>query len=219
MKYFIGLSLAPASTIETGVAVLDENNTLILVDKLFKMRDVEHFFDNFSSLKESVVCVSLPWDNTLMTGKWRILSKPYQLLNTTNKMDFVNVDNWLQRFSTRGCEYFNHLIEDENIDISRFDLYLSKLKLDLYSNYKLRSPADCKFLQNILKMEFGFSDIPNNMMPAGALEAIIGALVAREKELNNTEKIYEFNKIDVINVLNSHLVQKGTLSPQELVID
>ena len=43
-------------------------------------------------------------------------------------------------------------------------------------------------------MEFGFSDIPNNMMPAGALEAIIGALVAREKELNNTEKIYEFNK-------------------------
>ena len=215
IEYYVGLSLAPSATIETGIAVIDQNNTMILVDKFFTMKDVQHFFDNYSSLKSSKICISLPWDNTLMTGKWRILSKPYQLINTTNKQKFINVDNWTQRFSTRGCDYFSSLVEDKGADISRYDLYLSKLKLNLYSNYKQRSPADCKFLQNILRTEFGFSDIPNNMMPAGALEAMIGALVAREKARNNFEVLYKFKGLDVENVRDSHLVYKAPLTPVE----
>ena len=215
IEYYVGLSLAPSATIETGIAVLDQNNTMILVDKFFTMKDVQHFFDNYSSLKNSKICISLPWDNTLMTGKWRILSKPYQLINTTNKQKFLNVDNWTQRFSTRGCDYFMSLVEDRGADISRYDLYLSKLKLNLYSNYKQRSPADCKFLQNILRTEFGFSDIPNNMMPAGALESMIGALVAREKARNNFEVLYKFKGLDVENVRDSHLVYKAPLTPVE----
>ena len=215
LEYYVGLSLAHSATIETGIAVLDQNNTMILVDKFFTMKDVQHFFDNYSSLKNSKICISLPWDNTLMTGKWRILSKPYQLINTTNKQKFLNVDNWTQRFSTRGCDYFMSLVEDRGADISRYDLYLSKLKLNLYSNYKQRSPADCKFLQNILRTEFGFSDIPNNMMPAGALEAMIGALVAREKARNNFEVLFTFKGLDVENVRDSHLVYKAPLTPVE----
>mgnify|MGYP003291714143 CR=1 FL=1 len=214
IEYYIGLSLAPSATIETGVAVLDNNNKFILIDKLFTMKDVQHFFDNFSSLKQSRICISLPWDNTLMTGKWRILSKPYQFLHTQNKMDFINTDNWLQRFSNRGCDYFYPMLE-KGIDITRFDLYLAKQKLDLYSHYKLRSPADCKFLQNILKVEYGFNDIPANMMPAGALEGMIGALVAREKAKGNWEKLFEFKGFDVINVKESALVHKLT-SNQEV---
>ena len=107
-EYYIGMSLSPASTIETGVVVLDERNTLILVDKLFSMNDVQFFFDNFSSLKQSKVCISLPWDNTLMTGKWRILSKPYQMV-TTHK-GFLNTEDWLDRYSSRGCDCINKLI-------------------------------------------------------------------------------------------------------------
>ena len=78
-------------------------------------------------------------------------------------------------------------------------MYLSRLKLNLYSNFKQRSPADCKFLQNILRTEFGFSDIPTNMMPAGALEAIVGALVARNYAKGNFEIISNFCDVDVIN--------------------
>ena len=197
-EYYVGMSLSPASTIETGVVVLDENNTLILVDKLFSMNDVQFFFENFSSLKNSKVCVSLPWDNTLMTGKWRILSKPYQMV-TTHK-GFLNTENWLQRYSNRGCDCLNKLVS-QGIDVKRFDLYMSRLKLNLYSNFKQRSPADCKFLQNILKNEFGFFDIPANMMPAGALEAIVGSLVARAYAQGKTHKIADKNGIDVINVI------------------
>lgn len=196
-EYYIGMSLSPASTIETGVAVMDENKTLILVDKLFSMSDVQFFFDNFSSLKQSKVCISLPWDNTLMTGKWRILSKPYQLV-TTHK-GFLNLEDWLDRYSFRGCDCINRMIAS-GVDVKRFDLYMSRLKLNLYSNFKQRSPADCKFLQNILKNEFGFEDIPNNMMPVGNLEAIVGAIVARAYSQGETEVISEFNGVDVINV-------------------
>ena len=197
-EYYVGMSLSPASTIETGVVVLEENNTLILVDKLFSMNDVQFFFENFSSLKNSKVCVTLPWDNTLMTGKWRILSKPYQMV-TTHK-GFLNTENWLQRYSNRGCDCLNKLVS-QGIDVKRFDLYMSRLKLNLYSNFKQRSPADCKFLQNILKNEFGFFDIPANMMPAGTLEAIVGSLVARAYAQGKTHKIADFNGIDVINVI------------------
>lgn len=214
IEYYIGVSLAPAATIETGIAVLDQNNTLIMVDKFFTMKDVQHFFDNYSSIKNSKICISLPWDNTLMTGKWRILSKPYQFLHTGNKQAFINTDNWLQRFSTRGCEYFSELVE-EGADITRFDLYMTKLKLNLNSNYKLRSPADCKFLQNILKTEFGFNDIPTNMLPAGALEAMIGAILAREKSNNNSEVLYNFKGLDVVNVKCSDFVYKASLAPVE----
>ena len=70
-------------------------------------------------------------------------------------------------------------------------------------------------MQNILRTEFGFSDIPNNMMPAGALEAMIGALVAREKARNNFEVLYKFKGLDVENVRDSHLVYKAPLTPVE----
>ena len=196
-EYYIGMSLSPASTIETGVVILDERNTLILADKLFTNNDIQFFFDNFSSLKNSKVCISLPWDNTLMTGKWRILSKPYQMV-TTNKR-FLNTDNWLDRYSNRCCDIISRLTES-GTDVKRYDIYLSRLKLNLYSNFKQRSPADCKFLQNILKNEFGFYDIPLNMMPAGVLEAIVGALVARAYAQGQTEKTARFNDIDVINL-------------------
>ena len=198
-NYYIGMSLSPSSTIETGVVVLDNMNNLILVDKLFSMSDVQFFFENFSSLKQSKVCVSLPWDNTLMTGKWRILSKPYQMV-TTHK-GFLNLEDWLDRYSYRGCDCINRLIAG-GADIKRFDLYLSRLKLNLYSNFKQRSPADCKFLQSILKTEYGFSDIPTNMMPAGALEAMVGALIARAYDKGETEVISNFAGVDVINVLS-----------------
>lgn len=197
MKYYIGMSLSPSSTIETGVVVLDDRNNIILVDKLFSMNDVQFFFENFSSLNQSKVCVSLPWDNTLMSGKWRILSKPYQMVTTFKR--FLNLEDWLDRYSYRGCDCINKLISN-GADIKRFDLYLSRLKLNLYSNFKQRSPADCKFLQNILKSEFGFDELPTNMMPAGALEAIVGALIARAYDNGETEVISEFAGVDVINM-------------------
>ncbi len=198
ITHSVGLSLAPASSIESGVAVREiATGNLIYVDKLFSMNDVQLFFDNYPSLKNSVICVSLPWDNTMLEGKWRVLSKPYQLIHQSVHA-FVNKDNWIQRFSTRGCELFSRL-KDAGVDIYRFEVYLTRQKFNLYSNYKERSSADCKFLQSALKFEYGIDNLPVNMMPVAQLEAIVGALVAEEKLKNNAEKIFEFKGLDVIN--------------------
>lgn len=200
MNYYIGLSLASNSTTDSGVAVLDENNKIIKLDKLYKMNDVIHFFENFPSLNNSKICVSVPNDKTMLDGKWRILGKQY-LPVATNK-NIPNRDNWTQRRSARGSEYLNNLSE-RGISITRFDVYISRQSLHLNSCYKDRSPADCKFLQQALRAEWGFEDIPtNNMMPVSHLEAIIGAIIAKENVINpkGIRKLYNFKGLEVIDV-------------------
>ena len=200
MNYYIGLSLAASSGMDSGIAVLDEDNQLILLDKLYTMNDVMHFFDNFSSLKYSKICVSLVWDRTMLNGKWRILGKPYQLVATNPLMP--NREGWTNRYSTRGCEYFKSLVE-KGVDIKRFELYLTRQSMNLNSCYKERSPADCKYLQQMLKFEYGL-DLPSNMMPMSQLVAIVGAILAREKTKNpsNIKIISNFKDFDVIDFVN-----------------
>ena len=201
MKYFIGLSLSAGSSMDSGVAVLEENGDFILVDKLYKMNDVIFFFENFSSLNDSEICVSLPWDRTMLNGKWRVLSKPYQPVLTNTHMP--NRDNWTQRYATRGSEFFKTL-NDKGIPVSRFELYITRQSMHLNSCFKERSPVDCKFLQQALKNEWGI-ELPTNMMPMSQLEAIIGALLAREnsQHKDNIKVISKFRGLDVIDVIKN----------------
>ena len=198
ITHVVGLSLGPTSSVESGVAVREvATGKLIYLDKLFSMNDISLFFENYPSSKNSVICVSLPWDNTMLEGKWRVLSKPYQLIHTLG--NFPNTDNWMQRFSNRGCDLLNSL-KEKNAEIYRFEVYLTRQRFNLYSNFKERSSADCKFLQNALKNEFGFDELPSNMLPVAQLEAIIGTLLACEKLNNKTKKIFEYKGLDVINI-------------------
>ena len=200
MNYYIGLSLAASSGVDSGVAVIDDFNNLIYIDKLYTMNDVMHFFDNYSSLKYSKICVSLVWDRTMLNGKWRILGKPYQLVATNSLMP--NRDGWTQRYSTRGCEYFKSLAE-KGIEINRFELYLTRQSMNLNSCYKERSPADCKYLQQMLRLEYGFN-LPANMMPMSQLEAITGAILAKEnfRHPDNIKRISTFKDFDVIDFVS-----------------
>lgn len=196
--YFIGLMLSSGVNTESDVAVLDRNKEIILLDKLFTMQDVEYFFSNFSSLKNSQICVSLPWDNSMLNGKWRVLSKLYQIVGLNNSLP--NVNNWTQRYSNRGSDYFNSLVQ-QGINICRFETQLTRQALNLGSCFKERSPADCKSLQNGLKIKYGFSSLPTNMMPMAHLEALVGAILAKkisdEKEFAE-KPLFEFNGIPVL---------------------
>ena len=198
ITHLVGLSLGPSSSVESGVVVREvATGNIIYIDKLFSMQDVQLFFDNYVSKKNSVICVSLPWDNTMLEGKWRVLSKQYQLIHSEEDR-FLNRDNWMQRFSTRGCELLSNL-KAEGCDVSRFEVYLARQKLNLYSNYKERSSADCKFLQSALKLEYGFEELPSNMMPVAQLEAIVGTILAENKLKEQTSEIFNFKGLSVIN--------------------
>lgn len=206
MKYYIGLSLASGSSMDSGLAIFDDSNNLIMVDKLYKMNDIIHFFDNYSSTKDSEICVSMAWDKTMLNGKWRILSKPYQMVST-NKL-IPNQDNWTQRYATRGSEYFNSLIT-KGINLNRFEIYLTRQSMHLNSCYLERSPADCKFLQQTLTNEWGI-ELPQNMMPMSQLEAIVGAILAKEnyKNNHNIKVISNFRGQKVIDVIkNPNLIE------------
>jgi hypothetical protein len=206
MHYFIGLSLSASSGMDSGVAILDEENNIILIDKLYTMNDVMFFFDNCPYLKYSNVCISQVWDRTMLNGKWRVLSKPYQLV-ATNPL-IPNREGWTHRYSTRGCEYFKSLCE-KGVEIERFEMYLTRQSMHLNSCYLERSPADCKFLQQTLHYEWGL-DLPVNMMPMSQLEGIVGALLAREKFQNpdNIRKISEFKDFDVIDIVENSKAAK-----------
>ena len=199
ITHLVGLSLGATSSIESGVAVREfATGKLIYLDKLFSMNDISLFFENYPSIKNSIITVSLPWDNTMLEGKWRVLSKSYQMIHTLG--NFPNTDNWMQRFSTRGCDLLNQL-QNNGANIFRYEVYLTRQKLNLYSNFKERSSADCKFLQSILKNEYKLEELPSNMMPVAQLEAIVGTILG-EKYLNgNTKSIFSFKGIDVINVI------------------
>ena len=134
----------------------------------------------------------------MLEGKWRVLSKHYQLIHTLG--NFPNKDNWMQRFSTRGCDLFNNLKEN-GAEIFRFEVFLTRQKLNLYSNFKERSSADCKFLQGILKSEYGFEEMPSNMVPVAQLEAIVGTILAEKYLKNKTKPIFQFKNLDVINCI------------------
>ena len=202
MNYYVGLSLSAGSTLDTGLAILDETNNIIMIDKFYKMNDIIHFFENFSSLKQSKICASLPWDKTMLNGKWRVLSKPYQMVATNPLMP--NQDNWTQRYSTRGAEYFKSL-DEQGIEVNRFELYLTRQSMHMNSCFRERTPADCKFLQQVLKYEWGFDSLPVNMMPMSQLEAIIGAILAREKAKNpdNIKIVSHFRELNVIDVVKT----------------
>lgn len=79
---------------------------------------------------------------------------------------------------------------------------MTRQSLHLNSCYKDRSPADCKFLQQALRYEWGFDELPSNMMPMSHLEAILGAILAKEY-CQNPEKIrtiYNFRGLEVIDI-------------------
>lgn len=198
ITHSVGISLGSNSSIESGVVVREiSTGNIIYMDKLFSMNDVELFFENYNNLKNSIICVSLPWDITMLEGKWRVLSKPYQLIHEHGQ--FLNRDNWMQRFSARGSELLSELVKN-GAEIYRFEVYLSRQKLNLYSNFKEHSSADCKFLQNALRDDWNMQELPVNMIPAAQLEGILGTILAEKKLQNQTKKIFEFKGLDVINV-------------------
>ena len=200
-SFFVGLSMGSNSANETGVAVLDKDFKIISLDKLHSMTDISHYFDILVGKQDSIISASIPENPTMINGKWKLLSREYQFIRTNEHL--MNNDKWADRFSTRGCECFNHL-KEQGVEIYRFDLYDLKTYLGLNSLYKDRTPADCKHLQSFIKYQFGLDDMPSNLLPVSQLEAILGAYLSYT--INNGtldvdyKKKFDFKGIDVMGL-------------------
>lgn len=198
---FIGISLSGVSTMESAVAVLDSNLKIIMLDKLFSMSDVKYFLDNFAGLKNAVVLISVPENETMIGSKWKYNSRTYDIVNMEEKIQ--NRDEWANRFSTRGSDYFKELNKN-GIELYRFDIDNLKKAFNNGIAYKERTPLDCKALQDSLRIEFNMRELPVNMLPVAQLEAIMGAYFAHSITTGNKQFepkiIGEFQDLAILGV-------------------
>ena len=200
--YFVGISLSSGASLDSGAAVLDRNLNLIRLDKLFTMEDVKFFINNFTGKPEAIFNISIPENPTMLNAKWKLLSREYQLIQSSSLIDVEKLE-WTHRFSTRGSEFFREC-SAKGIDIFRYDIRELKSALGLSSAFKLRSPIDCKSLQSAFRYKFKIYDLPANMVPAAQLEAILGAYLGYimynpESEYNFTKKA-EYGGLDVLGL-------------------
>ena len=170
--FFVGISLGSNTSIESGAAVLDTNLNIITLDKLFTIDDVKYMLDNFVGKQNAIINISLPENPTMLNAKWKLSSRQYQLVQTNR---LINKDSdWIQRYSYRGCDYFQEL-KAKGIDVFRFDVRDLKGAFGLTGMYKDRTPVDCKAFQSALKYKVRIKALPSNMLPVAQLEAILGA--------------------------------------------
>ncbi len=198
---FVGISLSGLSTTESAAAVLDKNFKVITLDKLFSMNDVKYFINNFAGRKNAVFMVSIPENEVMISSKWKYNSRTYDAVNFDVKMK--NSDGWTNRFSTRGSEYFKEL-SMRGTDIFRYDI--NNLK-KIYGNcfaYRNRTPADCKSLQDTLRLKHNMRELPYNMLPVAQLEAVLGAVLGIMAVVSDDEFkcdiIGNFEQLPVIGI-------------------
>ena len=86
-NFFIGLALSNSSSYDSSICVLDRNSKIILLDKFYFAQDINYFFENSPYVTKSIICASVPYDNKLLDGKWRIHSKNYKALGDNFKIN------------------------------------------------------------------------------------------------------------------------------------
>ncbi len=195
-NFFIGLSLANSSNYDSSICVMDRNCNIVYLDKFYFANDIEYFLENSPYIKNSVVCVSVTYDNKILEGKWRIHSKNYKMLGDYFKL---NRNDWTERISKRCSGALLNLTK-RGIKVIRADINQLRQAYKLQSYFLSGTSVDCKSLQTSLKLKFNFLQLPDNMLSSSALGAIICSIFSMDF-INNIpfEKTFEIDGIPVLS--------------------
>lgn len=184
---FIGLCIGSAGSVESGIAVLDKKLNLVKTDKAYNLSEIKLMISNIAPPENTILCVDLPKNIMMLTGKWRIESKQTQVLKN---IDDSKKSLWKQRFSDRGSELCN-AFKSAGMEVYRYNSSFTKTMLKLNPPYRSKSPAACKFLQNIIEEKLGIKNMPANLLPLPSLNAIIGAYVSWKISISEENKGYK----------------------------
>ncbi len=194
---FVGIDLAPNAALESGIAILDRDLTLLRMDKLYTDDAIMDTLTQLGSPHSLVVCLDIP-KNLNITGRFRQEEIKYNAMRLdTPEYDRPVVD----RFSPRA----KHLLKQINaLGILTFLTYTpnTKASFQFFFPYKSRSPQGCRALQNLIEEKLAIKNMPVNLAPSSVLEALIAAYTAWmpyagtlnkefhiKKDLNNTPVI------------------------------
>ncbi len=197
---FVGISVKPDTTEDSGIAVLDEDLNIKYIDKAYRLNDIKFFVENLSNKDSLIISIDIPLNNMFLIGKWRQESKYYHCFTVGTSYSSKQI--WSTRQSSRGSEIAQTL-KEEGYDVFRYNSSYSKCALSLTYPLKSRSPAGCKYFQEMLKQKLGISGLTNNIMSFSALDAILGAYTSWQiyyGEQNKTFKIVNnYKDIPVIS--------------------
>lgn len=173
---------------------MDRSCNIVLLDKFYFAHDIEYFLNNSPYIKNAIICATVPYDNRILEGKWRIHSKNYKMLNDNFK---VNRDDWTNRISKRCVSVLLEL-QKKGTKVIRADINQLRQAYKLQSYFLKGTSIDCKNLQSSLKIKFDFLSLPDNMLSSSSLEAIIASIFSMEY-VNNIEvhKILEIEGVPV----------------------
>lgn len=200
--YFVGVSVSPTVSIETGIAVLDRDLNLMRVDKLYNLNELVPYLSNLGPSQNIMACVDLPKNLTMLNGKWKIQAR-YNRIFKINKSEIGDF-SWAQRFSDRGSEICN-LLNSANVETYRYYSYFTKNSLHLTAPFKQRSPEACKHLQMSIQSVLNVKGMPQNLIALSGLDAIVGAYTAWkaaiDSETDDFKCIGDFNSIPIISAV------------------
>ena len=193
-NFFIGLSLSNSSNYDSSICIMDRNCNIVLLDKFYFGADIENFLYTSPYIKSSIICATIPYDNKILDGKWRVHSKNYKMLSDNFK---INRNDWTNRISKRCTAALSEL-QKSGIKVIRADINQLRQAYKLQAHYLKGTSIDCKNLQTSLKIKFDFLNLPDNMLPSSSLEAIIASIFSMEF-INNIEvsKVFEIESIPV----------------------
>jgi hypothetical protein len=186
VKYcFTGLSMGSAGSVESGITVVDRDLNLVRTDKVYNLSEIKQMITNIAPPENTILCIDLPKNIMMLTGKWRIESKQILALNTKKGADKKVL--WKTRFSDRGSELCKHFT-DLGMDVYRYNSAFTKTMLHLSPPYRSKSPSACKFLQGIIEEKLHIRNMPANLLPLPSLNSLIGAYIAWTIGMSGTDE-------------------------------
>ena len=111
----------------------------------------------------------------------------------------INRQRWTNRLSGRLSAALLNLSE-EGTKVFRCDINQLRQAYGLNAHYLSRTSIDCKNLQSSLKLKYGFEQLPDNMLAASSLEAIICAMFAQHISFGGrVNEMYQFEGLKVLS--------------------
>lgn len=188
-KIFIGISLAPLESNDTGIAVLDENCCLLRIDRVYTLEDFQIILKNTIKKDNCVIAIDLPKNIKIVSGKWRITSRVIDSFRG-KRQDY----DWRNRYSTRGKDIIEKLV-NEGYEVIRYNSSYVKNILNLNEPYKSRTQEGCKMLQMAISKKLNIKNVPHNIISTAGLDAILGAYTAYKYEEKNFNLLGKYENL------------------------
>ena len=170
---FVGIDLAPNASLESGIAILDRDLTLLRMDKLYNDEAILDVLTQLGAANTLVVSLDMP-KNLAITGRFRQEEIKYNAMRLDNpEYDRPVVD----RFSDRAYLLYKKI---SDLGILPFLTYTpnTKASFKFFFPYKSRSPQGCRALQGLIQEELKVKNVPTNLAPSSVLEALLASYSA-----------------------------------------